>query len=239
MTPGRPVEYLCIYKPPSSHTKSGGHSLRSSYRPSFDRKCDDDPCHQECSKAHGYCERKHGKAAEELIMVVLRNSRISLDYTSIPQRPPPKNMMDMETCSKSCGLHVEPHAARCSSQTLDAPYRKMTNDSTNSADGMRALRELTTPMGGLTFHAQPISAKHPIHRPSVSSPYQKKMPPLTLCARLLKMLLPRNTPPYTTAPLNMAIKPRSRLVESTVVFTASSTSIVRLDILTDTREAIR
>jgi hypothetical protein len=52
----------------------------------------------------------------------------------------------------------------------------MTRDSVNSADGMEAFHP-TSLREGLTFQAQPNSAKHPIHRPRVSSPYQKKIPP--------------------------------------------------------------
>lgn len=56
---------------------------------------------------------------------------------------------------------------------------------------MLALRELTKPTGGLTFHAQPYSTKQPIQRPNVSKPYQKKIPPLTVCARPLRTFNPR------------------------------------------------
>ena len=85
-------------------------------------------------------------------------------------KPPPKNMTDIETCSRSCAVHAAPHAAKCSRKTFVDPYKKMTKDSTNSADG--------TVLDGLTFHAQPYSAKQPIQRPKVNSPYQKKIPPL-------------------------------------------------------------
>lgn len=105
--------------------------------------------------------------------------------------PPPKNMAEIETCSRSCALQAWPQAARCSRKTLVEPYRKITKDSTNSAEGTAALRALTTPKGGLMFQAQPYSTKQPIQRPSVSSPYQKKIPPLIVWARPLKTLFPR------------------------------------------------
>lgn len=56
---------------------------------------------------------------------------------------------------------------------------------------MVAFRELTKPIGGLTFQAQPYSTKQPIQRPNVSRPYQKNMPPLIVCARPLKTFDPR------------------------------------------------
>ena len=147
-------------------------------------------------------------------MVMLRRYRIRRDSSSMPHwqvvsksagtkivavkrrrrlltKPPPKNMMEIETCSRSCATQASPQAAKCSRNTFVEPYRKITNDSTNSAEGMAALREPTTPTGGLTFQAQPYSTKQPIQRPSVSKPYQKKMPPLTVCARPLKTLFSR------------------------------------------------
>lgn len=110
-------------------------------------------------------------------------------------KPPPKNMMEMETCSRSCAVHASPHAARCSRNTLEQPYSQMTNDSVNSADGSAARLRPTTSFGGFTFHAQPKSAKAPIHRPSVRNPYTKKMPPLIVCARTLKTAPPLPMPP--------------------------------------------
>lgn len=97
----------------------------------------------------------------------------------------------MDTCSRSWAVQASPQAARCSKNMLLEPYKKITKDSTNSADGTLNFRELTIPAGGLKFHAQPCSTMQPIHRPRVSKPYQKKMPPLMVCASPLSTLLPR------------------------------------------------
>ena len=105
--------------------------------------------------------------------------------------PPPKNMMLIETCSRSWAVQSLPQAAKCSRKTLLTPYSQITNDSVNSALGREAFQDPTSASLGLTFHAQPRSAKQPDHRPRVKIPYQKKMPPLMKWARPLKMLLPR------------------------------------------------
>lgn len=141
---------------------------------------------------------------DEKRMLVLSRSLIRLDSTSMPHRPPPKNMIEMETCSRSWADHALPHADRCSRNTFVDPYRKMTNDSTNSAEGILAFRALTTPTGGLIFQAHPISAKQPIHRPRVRRPYQKKMPPLMKWARPLKILFPRCSHLVSVADLSTA-----------------------------------
>ncbi len=111
--------------------------------------------------------------------------------TSQPTNPPPKNMMLIETCSRSCAVHAPPQAARCSMKTFVTPYNQMTKDSVNSAVGRELLQDRGFDVPGLMFHAQPRSAKHPIQRLSVSRPYQKNMPPLTKCARPLKILFSR------------------------------------------------
>lgn len=121
---------------------------------------------------------------------VLSQRRILGDSTSIPANPPPKNMIDIDTCSKSCAVHAPPHAARCSRKTFVQPYSQMTKDSVNSAVGMRRFHPAEESLG-LQFQAQPRSANEPDHRPRVKSPYQKKIPPLTKCARPLKILLLR------------------------------------------------
>lgn len=99
--------------------------------------------------------------------------------------------MEMETCSRSCAVHSPPQAARCSRNTLVQPYSQMTKDSTNSADGILAFHCPTWLRTGLWFQLHPMSAKHPIQRPRVSNPYQKKIPPLTKCAKPLKTFSPR------------------------------------------------
>ncbi|KAI5307607.1 hypothetical protein KEM55_007867 [Ascosphaera atra] len=108
----------------------------------------------------------------------------------MPQRPPPKKRMEMLTCSRSMGAHSPPQPERCSRKTFVTPYVKITADSVNSAVGTRAFHLPTKARDGLMFQAQPKSAKQPIQRPVVRTPYQKKMPPLMKCARPLKMFLP-------------------------------------------------
>ena len=105
-------------------------------------------------------------------------------------RPPPKNKMDIATCSKSTAVHAPPQLARCSRNTLEVPYKKMTKDSTNAAGGTLDFHLPTTSTGGLLFQAQPRSAQHPRYRPSVNRPYQKKIPPLIKCASPLNTCLP-------------------------------------------------
>ena len=148
-----------------------------------------------------------------VVIGAFKHSRIHRDSTSIPHyhrpvtsvgdmpwshlyvrwltRPPPKNKIEMDTCSRSCDVQACPQAARCSRNILLAPYKNITVDSTDSADGTMAFRDPTMLGPGLTFHAQPKSAKHPIHRPKVRNPYQTKMPPLMKCARPLNTCLSR------------------------------------------------
>lgn len=73
---------------------------------------------------------------------------------------------------------------------LLAPYSQITKDSVNSPDGTLAFHLPTTSLPGFTFQAQPRSAQQPIHRPNVSTPYQKKIPPLMKCASPLKISWP-------------------------------------------------
>src|SRR4051812_35009782 len=124
-------------------------------------------------------------------------------------------MMEIEICSKSWADHAPPHAARCSKKTFVQPYKKITKLSVNSAVGTLAFHP-TSDRVGLRFHAHPKSAKLPSHRPRVSSPYQKKIPPLTQCARPLKTLLARKMPVYVTMPVVSAMKPRTRIVRSMI-----------------------
>ena len=102
-------------------------------------------------------------------------------------RPPPKNKMVIETCSRSMGDHSLPQPERCSRNTLVEPYRKITKDSVNSPEGTLAFHLPTMSRVGLIFQAHPRSAQQPSHRPKVNTPYQKKIPPLMKCASPLKI----------------------------------------------------
>lgn len=128
-----------------------------------------------------------------VMMISLKLYTPSCDPRRLPTKPPPKNMIVIETCSRSWAVHGPPHPPRCSRNILLAPYRNITKDSVNSAVGTLDFQPPTMARDGFTFHAHPKSEKQPSHRPRVKNPYHMKMPPLMKCASPLKIWRPRYT----------------------------------------------
>ena len=84
-------------------------------------------------------------------MVSFRQFLMRLDSKSMPHRPPPRSMMEIDTCSMSVALHSLRLPARCSRKTLVILGDSICENHTR-------LGELTAPDVGLPLVRGPLAA---------------------------------------------------------------------------------